>query len=136
MPVDLTLEMRKAVIAHLRADSRITDLVPAARVFAEQPPAMPDWPFIRYGLPLTGAYEATGWDGSEATIAISVFAKGPGMDSASKISKRLVESMADFQPATFSLADNEWERTQILRDEPDSDGYHAIAEFRVAAVAP
>jgi hypothetical protein len=135
MAIDLSLELRKAVVGHLLADAALTALVPAARIYGEQAPATPAWPFIRYGLPITAGYEATCWDGSTGTVTIHAFAEGPGMDKAARIAARIVASMAALAPAALGITDNEWIGTNIVRDSAEADKYHAIIQFSITAIS-
>lgn len=129
--IDLSLEIRRAIVAHLRADATVTALVPAARIYGEF--AVSDvFPFIRMGYPATAQFEATGWDGSEADFAIHVFADGPGTDAVLTIAKRVVASMTNFAPASIDGAFADWLRTDVVPDVVP-EKLHAIVVFRVVA---
>jgi hypothetical protein len=64
-----SLDLRKAVVARLKADAGLIALVPAERVFGEQPSALPAWPFVRYGEDSVRAFSAD--------LPIHSFSKGP-----------------------------------------------------------
>lgn len=134
MSIDLSLELRKAVVAHLRGDANITTLVPSAKIYGEFA-ASEDFPFIRIGYASAQGFDATGpWNGSESDLTIHVFADGPGTDAVMTIAKRVVASMANFAPVTISLADCEWLRTDVVPDVV-AGKLHAIVVFRVVAVS-
>jgi hypothetical protein len=131
MPTDYSLELRKQVVAHLIATPALTALVSASRIYGEQPPADPVWPFIRYGLAVSGPYEATGpLSGSAHRVTIHAFAHGPYTDAVLNIAKQIVAAMYTFQPVQ-SLIDMQWVGTQVFRDTDEADGYHAAVEFDV-----
>lgn len=52
MPIDYSLEVRKAVVKHLINDEDVTALVSRERIYGEESPAKPVWPFIRMGFVL------------------------------------------------------------------------------------
>lgn len=134
MPIDFSLDVRKAVVAHLRADPQLTALVPSARVYGEQPAeAVPDWPFIRYGYPIATPWEATCYDGSENRVTIHAFASGPGTDAVATIAKRVVAAMSSFEPALFQDFGRGWIGTTILPDGEEPEKLHAVIEFEIIA---
>jgi Protein of unknown function (DUF3168) len=134
MPQDLTLELRQAIVAHLRADANVTALVPAARIYGEYAGIDPEMPFIRCGDQIASSFEATCWDGMESDFNIHVFAQGPANDAVSRISKRVVASMDGFTPAALSMADNAWGGTQYMADGV-STNRHSVIRFGIAAIA-
>jgi hypothetical protein len=138
MPTDYSLEVRRSIVTHLKAFAPLTGLVSVASIYPEETPAEPRWPFIRYGVPLVGQFEATGWDGSEQEVTLHAFANGPGMDLASRIAKQVTEAMKSWTPpAGTGIAAAEWVDTQFLRDGPPEEAskYHAVIRFNVAVTA-
>ena len=132
MPTDLSHPIRRAIIAHLRADANLTALVPAEKIFAEFA-LSDDMPFIRMGYTDALPFEASCWSGSENTFTIHAFAKGPSTDGVGQIAKRIVESMANFSPASLDGAWQEWTGTIVLPDEVP-ERLHAVVTFSVTAV--
>ena len=131
MPTDYSLELRKQVVAHLIATPALTALVSAARIYGEQPPADPVWPFIRYGLAVSGPYEATGpLDGSTHRVTLHAFSHGPYTDAVHAIAKQIVAAMGALV-LVQSLIDMQWVGTQVFRDTDEADGYHAAVDFDV-----
>jgi len=131
MPQDYSLELRKQVVAHLRAWPTLTALVSASRIYGEQPPADPTWPFIRYGLAVSGPYEATGpLEGSTHRVTLHAFVHGPYTDDCHRVATEIVAAM---QGLTLmqSLIDMQWVGTQVFRDTDEADGYHAAVDFDV-----
>jgi len=132
MAVDHTLAMRQAVTLFLRATPSVTSLVPASRIVGPQvtdPP--PQFPFIRYGMPITSQYEATRREGSEHAITIHVFANGPGEDSCANICAAVAAALDDaaLTVATIGNYGIDWTGTTIIRDTPESSAYHGIVTF-------
>lgn len=135
MPVDFSLDVRKAVLAHLRLDAALTALVPSARIYGEQATeSVPEWPFIRLGYPIAAPWEATRMDGSENRVTVHAFASGPGTDAAAAIAKRVVARMSSFEPAFFQDVGRGWIGTTILPEGDEPEKLHAVIEFEVIAV--
>lgn len=133
MPTDLSLEIRRAIVAHLRADAAVTALVPADRIYGEWPTVTdPDWPFIRMGYADASAFEATGWSGSGIAFVIDVFADGPGTDAIQTIAKRVQRSMEAFEPLSVASW-SEWRRTNVMPDVV-AGRLHAVMAFDIVAV--
>jgi hypothetical protein len=133
MPTDLSLEIRRAIVAHLRADASVTALVPAERIYGEWPTVTdPDWPFIRMGYSDAAAFEASGWSGSESGFTIHVFAEGPGTDAVQTIAKRVQRSMEAFEPLSVASW-SEWRRTNVMPDVV-AGKLHAVLMFDVTAI--
>lgn len=134
MPADFSLDIRLSIVAHLRGDSTVTDLVPEERIYGEQPKdAVPAWPFIRFGMPIAAPWEATCYDGSQNRTTIHGFAKGPGTDAIARIMAVVVASMDRWEPATFENLGDGWLGTNILVEEGEPNKLHGIAEFDVIA---
>lgn len=133
-PADHSLPLRRAVVAHLRSVSAVTDLVTATRIYGRRVPDNPTWPFIRYGVPDTRPYEATGQGGSDSAITVHAFARGPDESDCAELAAVIVEALsADQLPLEndLGLVSLDWQRTQILEDGDESADYHAVIEFSV-----
>ncbi len=140
MPVDHSLPLRKALVTHLRnatACPAVVALV-AARVYGDQPPPTPDWPFIRVGKPQALPYEATGWDGVECPVVVHAFAKGPGEDAISELAKAISDSLDNsalpLEP--LALVSIDWQGTETIPDGAEPGAYHAILRFNVKTTEP
>lgn len=132
MAADHSLALREAIVAYLRAAPQVAAIVDA-RVYGEQPPAVPEWPFIRYGLPTMEAYEASGWAGATHDVVLHCFAKGPGMDAVGVLNKAVVDVLdgVDVAPAGTMAVQFEWQSTQVIRDTDEAGAYHGIVSFTV-----
>lgn len=136
-PVDLTLSVRQGIVAGLKAWSPLTTLVSVASIYGEQPPAIPSWPFIRYGFPIGQGYEAQCWSGVASRITVHAFARGPFTDSVYAISRQIVAAVMApglVLPDDVSIVDLDWVQTTTLRDTDEADAYHAAVEFDLTAV--
>jgi hypothetical protein len=72
---DHSLELRKALVALLRANAGVVGLVPAARIYGERPKDKdPVWPYILIGVVIAGPHSPSGVNGSDASLAIHCFA--------------------------------------------------------------
>ena len=132
MPRDYSLELRQRTVATLKAYAPLTALVSAGSIYGEQPPAAPAWPFIRYGLAIAGAWEATGQlDGSTHRVTLHAFSHGPYTDAVQRIAAEVVAAMDTLTMADESVIDLQWVGTQVLRDTDEADAYHAVIEFDV-----
>ena len=130
MPTDRSLDVRRAVVAHLRGYAPLVALVSAGRIYGEQPPADPDWPFIRYGYAIVEPYDAQGYDGSAQAITIHVFANGPYTDNIHRIAGQVTEAMKSWEPpADTGTVACEWTGTNILTEDPGK--FHAVINFNV-----
>lgn len=131
MSTDLTLNVRRAVVAHLHSYAPLTALVSAARIYGEQPPANPQWPFITYSS-TTLPYEAVCGSGSQITVSVHVFCNGPYTDAVLQASAQVVEAMR-----TLDTYECEWiGNIGPLRDSPPDEQakYHVVVQFRVTEV--
>lgn len=131
MPRDYSLELRQRTVATLKAYAPLTALVSAGSIYGEQTPAGVQWPFIRYGLSIAGAWEATGQlDGSTHRVTLHAFSHGPYTVAIYRIAAEAVAAM-DTLTMTESVIDLQWVGTQVLRDTDEADDYHAVIEIDV-----
>lgn len=130
---DLSLDLRRAVVAHLRADDALIALVPSASIYGEF--ATSDvFPFIRMGYSTATGFETSGgWSGSDHDFTIHVFADGPGTDAVYRICAAVVASMEEFEPALLGLPQSEWISTVVLPDVV-AEKLHGVVRYRLAVV--
>lgn len=137
--MDYSDELRRLVIATLKADTGVNSIV-SDRV-NDQVFVNPIWPFIRYGLPTLQKFEASCWDGSEHSVILHSFAKGPGTTNIARLNKAVVAALDGIEPAltgSLALASIDWVGTQVLNDTSELGAYHGIIEFtaQVVSVGP
>ena len=131
---DLSLDLRQAVVAMLRADAGVTALVSAENIFGEFA-SVENGNFIRIGYADATGFEASGWSGSEHdNFVIHAFIDGPGTDGVQRVCVRVVDAMEEFDPAAFDVVELEWIRTQIIPDVVP-ERLHGMVRYRVVGVA-
>jgi hypothetical protein len=132
VPRDLSLPLRRAVVAHLRGDANVMALV--EKVYGEFA-TQDTGNFVRMGDQTVTGAEYTCWDGSESEFTIHCFSYSdtPGRDAIQTIAARVQASMEQFEPAGFGLPENEWVRTVYLPDEVPQR-MHAVITYRMVAV--
>lgn len=137
MAVDISKALQIAVVSRLEAFAPLTDIVPITRLYGMQPPANPVFPYVRYGFPITGGFEATCWDGATVRVTLHAFAETTSAEAGevivSDIAALIVQAMADFNPDTINVIDCEFLQTRILQDGNEADRFHAIVEFSITA---
>lgn len=135
MAIDIGKALQIAVISQLEVFAPLTAIVPISRIYGMQAPANPVYPFIRYGFPITGGFEATCWDGSTTRVTIHAFAEttasGAGEFIVSDIASLIVDAMGNFNPSTINVIDCEFLQTRIMQDGDEADRFHAITEFSI-----
>ena len=136
MPTDYTLEIRKQTVACLRAYVPLVALVAASRIYGEETPVDPVWPFIRYGLPDSEPFDATGWSGSGGLVRLHAFQNGPYTDRILTIRKHIVDAMMNtlIPPGGTGVTQLEFVRAQLVTDTPAAElsKYHDIIDFDIA----
>lgn len=138
LATDLTGPLKSAIIGHLKGNAALTALVPAERIYPMAVPAKPAWPFIRYGSPITGGFEAQCWSGSASRVTLHAFAETAaayaGEDRALEIAAAIVEAMKTFAPPTLGVVACEYQQTRYIMEDDEASRWHAIVEFNVTVV--
>ena len=137
-PNSLSLTVRQQNLTALKSYSALSALVPASRIYPEQPPSEPARPFIRYGLPVMLSYEQQGRAGSNERVSIHAFTQSEGTDELQAIVRQVIACMNSYEtsdPPPFNVIEWEWIGVTILRDSADATDYHAVIEFRVTVTA-
>ncbi len=143
MARDLSLAVRKAIIAVLEDDAAVTAIVPVARLHAVAAPADPVWPFIRYGFATPLPFHATGIDGTRIAGALHGFAKGPQEDAVSALGAAMAAAIdgengrgltlpIEGEPA--AVAHVAWTGSRILRDGDEAGAYQVVVSFEAVVV--
>jgi|SRR5215207_3940024 len=124
-----SVELQKAIVARLRADSAVTAIV-GQRIY-DQPPTAPTFPYITLGSDQTIPDRADCYDGSEVTIQVDVWSRGVGFPESKRIAEAVRASLND-APLVLTghtLVDLYETDTRSLRD-PDGATSHAALTFR------
>lgn len=144
MARDLSLATRRAIVATLKGAAAVTAIVPVARIYAEQPDAEPQWPFIRYGFPAVLPLRASCMDGSLIAVAVHGFAHGPDTDAIAPLGAAIAAALdgpdgkglslaLSVDPAATALV--QWAGSQILRDTAEANAYHVVVNLEVTVVS-
>lgn len=143
--MDDLLAARRAILTTAKADTALTTLVPAARIYPQASPVpSPTWPFIIYGAPTGLPIRAACVNGTEITVALHSFAKarmqGSAMvetaeDHAARIGAAVAKALDGKRPAlaTGYLAIR-FTGSQLLIDGGEADAFHHVANFRCRAI--
>ena len=133
--------VRKAVITAQRADPRVAAIF-GARCHGINPPAVPVWPFTRYGVPTVTASRMAGADrGKSIPITIHVFTKGGGDENDVSAGCAAVEGALHGRTLAVELdgpghmAEIVYEQTQILKDGDEATAWHGIVRFWARIIA-
>jgi hypothetical protein len=121
--IDLTLETRQSIIAHL------TPRITGAGVYGEFTPANVPWPFIRYSSTTT-PYEDSCSDGSTILVDLHVFANGPSTDAVLRLAKQVIAAMSSWTEGESTWLGN----VGPLADNPEASKWHVVVSFRVETV--
>ncbi len=118
MSVAPILALRKAITAHLRADTDVLATAIGARSYGERPPAEPDFPFLMYGM-------SDAQPGYDITAPLHVFSRDPFTDDVNAIAE-VVGAALDGK--VLALADGRkayltWASVRIVGDEEE---WHAV----------
>mgnify|MGYP001241821002 CR=1 FL=1 len=95
MSVAPILDLRKAIVAHLRNDTSVTTTPVSNRIYGEKAPAKPIAPFVRYGV-------SDAEPGFNILAPIHVFAKDEFTDDVNAIAEAVGKSL---DGAVLSLGD-------------------------------
>lgn len=121
--VDLTLDTRQAIVAHLGPT------LGGATVYGEFTAADVSWPFIRYES-TSVPYEDSCKTGSTVTVSLHVFADGPSTDAVLILAKQVVARMATFTGADADYLGN----IGPLADNPEATKWHVVVRYSVLNV--
>ena len=124
-----SLELQKAIVARLKADSSITTLV-SSRVY-DQPPTDPSFPYITVGEDQTLPDAGDSYDGSEVNLTLHAWSRAMGFPEVKRIIDAVRASLYA-APLTLSghrLVDIAFVDSRALRD-PDGITNHGTLTFR------
>ena len=82
MATNLQRAVRRAILAKLKADTGLTDLVPAASIRSQGEEDEPVWPHILLAAPVTRPFRASCTRGGTVALDIHAFARARKADDA------------------------------------------------------
>lgn len=120
MSVAPILDLRKAIVTHLLADSTVTSTAVDERIYGERAPANPVFPFVRYGV-------SDAVPGHEISAPIHVFSKSAFTDDVNAIAKAIADSLDE---QVLTLGDGRkaylsWAGLRVVGGT-DASEWHAI----------
>lgn len=145
MAGDLIREVRRAVLAHMKADAGLTALVPAAAIHPSTTPADPSWPFTRFDAAQSIPRDGSCFAGAELTFLLHAFAKpryqGEAMvetaeDHAARIGSAVKVAVHNRRLACADTTALVRVRSvRLLIDGDEADAYHAIVSCSAKVLA-
>ncbi len=140
MSVDHNLQLRRAILPMLKAESVIASLT-GGRVFSEAPKALPAFPFIRYGNSDGTPTEWSCTEGSENVVTIHVFSRADGTDECARLRKAVVRALdqktrqlevdSDTGGAATAIDMQVTFMPAIFRDTDDASAWHGVVNLAV-----
>lgn len=139
MKILALLAVRRAIVPALAGNVAVTDLIPAVRIYPEEPPVAPTWPFARVEAATATPFAATGMDGASVAGTVNVFAKGPGADAAIRAGAAVGNALAG---AVLDISTDMGEQAKarirvtaapLLRDPAEQGAWQVAVQF-VASV--
>lgn len=126
---DPSLELQKAIVAALKADTDTAALI-GARVY-DQPPAVPQFPYLTLGEDQTIAERADCYDASEVTLTFHAWSRATGFPEVKRIADAVRQALTDAPLALTGhrLVDLAFTDSRVLRD-PDGLTSHAVITLR------
>lgn len=129
----MELELRKGIVNTLASNSGVVAIV-GSRIYSEESPAKPTWPFIRYGMVISAPFRGSCWKGQTSDVTIHAFAKGPGTDTVLRLANAVRDAL-DEQSIPIGdpgLLFCQFAGLQVLRDTEEASAYHAVISFEAA----
>lgn len=132
MANDPSLALRQKVVQTLRATDALTDIVPEASVFGEQPDPTPERPFVRYGVDDILPRRSLCWDGAQIEFPIHSFSMAKFSDQVRQMNAAVAAAL---DGVVIDLGDDmkvdlAWMGSTVMRDAADPSGWHGIVRFR------
>ena len=135
--IDQTDNARKAILARLKADSGLTALVPAARIYPSRTPAALAWPYIKLGVINDLPYRPSGASGSQNLVGtVTVFTKSSAtsLDSEKQCHQirkelmRILDTQSSI-PLTGGKFNLHYDGGTVMQDGDEADAYHGVVNW-------
>lgn len=127
--VDHTLQLRQAIVQHLRANAGLIALWDQ-RFYGERAPLALVWPFGRYGWDDMAPFNPACITGNLIDVTIHTFSQSEDTDEIKRINAAVITAL---DGATLDFDEGGWcydltfVRAQTLPDGPD--GHHGVLRF-------
>lgn len=147
MANDLRRPIRRACLARLKADVRLTAIVSAANLYPQTTPPNVPWPFGKMGVINVFPVRAACVDGVTGIFAFHGFAKarydgsGAMIETAEDHADRIAAAIAkalDRQALDLETGQRVkvlWTGSPVMQDGDEADAYHAVVNFSLRALA-
>ncbi len=148
MAIDSTREVRRVVLAALKADLTLSTLIPDGQIYGQEIPIGADgkriarWPFVQVGSIFGVPIRATCIDGSQLEGAVHGYSKGfqlagaayeTAEDHASRIGEAIAVALDGQRiPIAFGHVSIRWTGPRLIADA--SDAFHTIQGFRYRCI--
>ncbi len=145
MARDTSLYVRRAGLSLLWADADLHAAV-GGRIYPPQRPSDPTWPFVGWGVPIVGPFEASCLDGAEIDFAVHTYAATDedgaetvsGEELATELCGHVARVLAEAGevdlaphgcpfPATAHFT---WRSSQVIQNGSEADAFHGIVSMR------
>ena len=148
MATGLQRLVRRATLSTLKADTGLTAIVPAARIYGQSTPAQPVWPFIKLGPPQTLPRRAACMPFSGTVIFdVHAFAK-PRLNGTGGVAETAEDYASGIGAAIESALDStrlaltgggsarlRLTEMRLLQDADEADAYHYFAQVTATCAA-
>jgi len=133
------IETRRIILTALKADSTLTAIVPAARIYGDDVPPSPEFPFVRWDAPSTIPFSLSGAAGSSTTsFMLHAFATArlsaskAKLETASDYANRIISAVHGVVHRNrFSDDDGRIFKVTVasrmsMRDGAEADAWHCL----------
>jgi hypothetical protein len=109
-----------------------TRAIAGDRIYGPSVPDAPEWPFVRTDLPVvTPDPDGCGPHASRYTFNIHGFARGDDERSAARLAAAILADVDELAGVIVAnpeaaISDTVWTGTQVFRDIPEPNGWHAV----------
>lgn len=132
------------MLALMKGDDLLTDLVPAAHIYPQSTAAAPFYPFIRCGSPTGVPVRAACVDGLDIVVDVHGFSGGRREDDAlvesaedhaahigAAIARALDGQAGDIDGGRYRIR---WTGSRLLQDPEEASVYHTVQSFQVRCI--
>jgi Protein of unknown function (DUF3168) len=127
--MSLITSVRQAILPALKANSAITAIVPADRIYPSKTPSAIVYPFIRYGQSSLTPHSLSCWKAGTVSGSVHCFVQASDviLDPDAKCGD-LAEAIAD---CIGGINEGFAASVQVIPDSDEPDVYHGIVFFDV-----
>lgn len=145
MAGDLIREVRRATLAHLKSDAKLTALVAASSIYPSRIDGAPVWPFVRWDAPQSIPIDLSCIAGATVTFTLHAFAgdrfSGGALvetaeDHAARIGSAVKAAVHNKRVAIGdATARLRALSARLIQDGSEASAYHAIISVEARVLA-